>query len=150
MVDFEKSVQIVKLYFALVSLIEIAEDRKREVKNAVVSKLQYVKEFCTIKLCTARGGGHSAALAELIRKKYNKVVIMFPSLRIAENFISHYHDIKDKITICTPDRLEQLFGIQNHEAAFVDCCSLVSQSKIDKFIEITCPCMADPLYVFLE
>ena len=91
-----------------------------------------MKRFGTVKICTARGCGHTSALAKVIEEKFDKAVVVFPTLKCSAVFQKQYPNLKNKITIITPETFDKLWGCSDVDAVFVDCCSLLSQSKIDE------------------
>jgi len=141
-----------KLYSSLVNLVEIAQEIQTEKQEAIsfLSKVKIAKEFGTIKLCTARGAGHTSVIAKLIEEKFNKVVVVFPTTSLVNIFNKRFPTIKDKIHFCSPNCFHRLFGLGDYEAVIVDCCSLISQSKIDELYSITSNVMNKPLYLLME
>lgn len=141
-----------KLYSSLISLLEIAKEIQIEKQDSMscLSKLKIAKEYSTVKLCTARGGGHTFAIAKLIEEKLNKVVLVLPTINMTSAFKSNFPAIKDKIHFCSPSSFDRLLGLGDYEAVIVDCCSLISQSKIDELYNITSCVMKNPIYIFME
>lgn len=141
------------VYFSTLSLIEVAiNSQEYFTKNCFsnISNLGFAKEFGTVKICTARGAGHTTAIAKLIKEKFNKVLIIFPQMQMSNMFMKNFPDIKDKIITCSPNCFNRLLGISDYEIVIVDCCSFLSQSKIDELYNLTIPCMKKPLYLFME
>lgn len=142
-----------KLYLSLVNLVEIVQESYLERQDILsyLSKLKVAKEFGTVKLCTVRGSGHTSAMAKLIKEKFNKVIVVVPTMKAANIFNQSFPDIKDKVYLCSPDSFdEKLLGLSDYQAVMIDCSSLLSQSKIDKLYEMTLFGMNNPLYVFME
>lgn len=141
-----------KLYSSLINLVEIAQEIQTEKQDVMscLPKLKISKEFGTVKLCTARGAGHTSAMAKLIEEKFNKVVLVFPTISMANVFKNNFPAIKDKIHFCSPNSFDRLLGLGGYEAVIVDCSSLISQSKIDELYNITANVMNKPLYLFME
>ncbi len=141
-----------KLYSSLINLIEIIQETQTEMQDVLysLSKLKIAKEFGTVKLCTARGSGHTSAIAKIIEEKFNKVVLVLPTMNIVNIFKNNFPDIKNKIHFCSPSSFDRLLGLSDYEAVIVDCCSFISQSKIDELYNITACIMKNPIYIFME
>ena len=128
------------------------QDRRKEIDSVshCLPRLKYAKEFGTIKLCTARGCGHTSALAKIIEEKFDKAIVVFHTLKISAIFQKQYPNIKNKITIITPETFDKLWGHADVDVVIVDCCSLLSQSKIDELYDITAYAMKNPMYILME
>lgn len=84
--EFEAASRILK---AINLLIENSEEAQHKLVNGPfknISNLQMAKEFCTVKVSTARQTGHSTAIAQFIlnRTKENWIVIA-PKLEMVEH-----------------------------------------------------------------
>jgi len=87
---------------------------------------QYLKDFCTIRLQSARRSGHSSAMFNLIGKYFDTVMIIYMNLRqvkIMKQYLRH-RDIKcqkEKIIMETPITIKNNIRGIKLDAVFVDC-----------------------------
>jgi hypothetical protein len=131
----------------------------------------YYKEFCTVKMATSRGSGHTRAIAHLAYDYFKSVIILSPNQNmslytknmlisaIGENNIQYY----TSNTISTTnggryyfrtlsDCVASVRGIQC-EAVFIDCASTLQQERIDNIYRCMAPCMHYSwykLFIFVE
>jgi len=94
-----------KVYLALKYLVEASEERQKDFHFDIlslqcdISNKQFFKEFCTVRLCSARSSGHSSAIYKLIQNKFEKVVLIYSNISIknhSESIIREYN-IENKI-----------------------------------------------------
>lgn len=141
------------------------------------SPLGYAKEYCTIKVCTARRSGHTTAINYFILNKTAKLnqkwAIVYPKQFILETNkknISEYlkslngniatiynpkefnnHRIAFKnggeIRFITINSLDRLRGTML-DGIIVDCSSLFSEEKIDMLYDHGISCMKKNKYKF--
>lgn len=133
--------------------------------------LAYAKEFCTIKLATARRSGHSSAIARFINDHNNQnwAVISYNQNMSEHNLervrfdamdpksgksniikvTKSYVNFADGKTIFTSfgsfDR--DLRGI-NLDGIIVDCAYMLTKEKTKKLYQTAMPCMARKRYQF--
>lgn len=128
--------------------------------------LAHAKEYCTIKLTTARRSGHSTAISKLITKYNNNWAIISHNQAMSERLIDNIRlnsinnnivkitksqiDFKNgnkTILITTHNFNEKLRGI-SLDGIIVDCACLLSQKKIEEIYKTGIPCMQFQPYRF--
>ena len=161
-----------RTYLALKYLYLNAKDLQNENVISYLRKTQplaYAKEFCTIKLSTARRSGHSSAIARFVNEHYSKnwAIISYNqnmSERNIENvsknsgnniykatksYIEFTKDKESGKTIFTSfnsfDR--DLRGIEL-DGIIIDCASMLTKKKIKSLYEVGMSCMARKQYQF--
>lgn len=141
-----------EIYACLLVLVNMLIERNKELGDALdfLPIIKRAKEYSTIKLCSFRGAGHTTAIAKLIEEKFDKVIVVFPNMNIANIFLKNNPKIKEKVIICSFDNLERLSGLIGYQSVIIDCSSLISQSKIDEIYQKTCFGTQMPLYIFME
>jgi len=145
------------LYLSTVNLIDIVKNTQNYFEKNVyhsMSRLQFAQCYGTVKVCTSRESGHTTVISRLIEEKFNKVIVVLPTMNMVEIYkrLPSFQNIKNKIYFCSPNCFEsKLLGFYDFEAVIVDCSFLISQSKIDELYKITCSVMdRRPLYLFME
>jgi hypothetical protein len=144
-----------KLAVALSNLIDISEDVQKEFNERGglssisglarlkdISGLARLKEFCTIKCCTSRRGGHDYAMAKTICNRFRDKKVLVVSCTHAILEVQ-----KREIKECCPDilnknniyfvlssRMENARGL-NIDVIFVNCSSIIKHNEIDKIYD---------------
>lgn len=126
-----------KIYNALLDLIEISEENQILVKKEYPSYtfLEWLKEFCTIKICTSRRGGHSYAIGQLLRDKFknDQVVVISLNERL-ETIVKHQClanvGKNTNHIFCTINNLHNLRGLKDIKAVVCDCSSVFKEQQI--------------------
>lgn len=141
-----------KLYTCLVTLVEMARERQKELGDVLkcLPRIQRAKQYSTIKLCSYRGAGHTSAIMQIIEEKFDKVILILPNMTLGRMFLKLSPELKDKVVICSPNCLERLMGVSGYQAVIFDCTSLISQTKIDEIYRLTSYGQENPLYIFME
>jgi hypothetical protein len=92
----------------------------------------YFKEFCTVKMCTARQSGHSTALCKVAWEYFDKVAFLSPNYSMAERLSSRFQksivnkdiDCKDIVRQCKSELVTKngyyLFGSYRALERFCD------------------------------
>ena len=140
---------------------------------------QYYKEFCTIKMSTTRGLGHTQAIINTSIKYFNKILILTPTLNISEQTknkfsyipntkITKKHainslDIKPITTDLIETNNKQFhFGSFNNinnfrgydlEAVYVDVACMMNDKQEREIYDTLAPCMHNYTYkyfIFIE
>lgn len=126
-----------KIYNALLDLVEISEENQIQVKKEYPSYtfLQWIKEFCTIKICTSRRGGHSYAVGQLLQNKFKNDNVVVISLNGGlESIVKHQclANVGKNINhiFCTIDNLHNLRGLRDIKAVVCDCSSVFKEQQI--------------------
>lgn len=144
-----------------------SESSIKEIRAAY--PLAYAKEFCSIKLTTARHSGHSSALARFINEYYDKnwvlisvnqnmseknidKIVQYSNGHIAKcnkSFISYENGTKKGKTVLTSfaSMERDLRGLELN-GILVDCACFLTQTKIDELYKIGMACMAKSKYQF--
>ena len=155
-------------YQALKYLFLNSKDMQDEAKKLGWERdnLSYAKEFCTIKLTTARRSGHSTAIAKLVNEYHDhKWSLLGYNLAMAErnlNLIRQYD--KGFISKATKSYVEfqsggkvDFMSLQNFEnnlrgiefdGIIVDCACMMSQNKMERLYDSAIPCMQFRPYMF--
>lgn len=145
------------------------------VKNLMMTQpLAYAKEFCTIRLTTARSSGHSSAIARFINEYYDHDWALIsvnkdmsdqnlqkiskwanPHIKkITQSYVCY--DNKGKIgkTILTSfasfDR--ELRGLEL-DGIIIDCACMLTQTKTENLYAVGLPCMVrkpHQFFIFVE
>lgn len=165
-----------RTYLALKYLYLNSKDMQDEecIQDLKLSQpLAYAKEFCTIKLTTARRSGHSHALARLVNQYYrDDWAIINYNQRLSNHCYQNIRKYKmEKVNIYEPKSSESkilymdgctmsetilttsfcfdkdLRGIELN-GIIVDCACMFSQSKIDSIYDIGMACMKNSKYQF--
>ena len=117
----------------------------------------YLKERCTVRMCTARQSGHSTAIFRIAREYFEKVIFLSPTLKMSERLNECFlgkidgldlvkankHEVltrKDRYLFGTHNSLDVFRG-QECEAVFVDGTFNMSVSKEDDIYTVLAPCM---------
>lgn len=140
---------------------------------------QYHKEFCTIKMSTARGLGHTQAIINTSIKYFNKILILTPTLDISEQTknkfsyipntkITKKHalnslDIKPITTDLIKVNDKQFhFGSFNNinnfrgydlEAVYVDVACMINNKQEKEIYDTLAPCMNNyphKFFIFIQ
>ena len=141
------------------------------------SPLGYAKEYCTVKVCTARRSGHTTAINYFILNKAAKLnqkwAIIYPNQHILEtnkkniseylkslngnikttykpNEFNNYRIVfknGGEIPFITINSLDKLRGTML-DGIIVDCSSLLSENKIDMLYDHGINCMKKNKYKF--
>ena len=129
----------------------------------------FLEEFCTVKMASARGTGHSYSAVKLGMDYFNSALFISPKIdmsrRLMGNFAECYKEANYKIVTEDPywdkvklnvRRIETQTGNYYFEAAdtfdsfargikteaiIVDVACMFSQAKIDNIYEVCHPCM---------
>jgi hypothetical protein len=141
-----------KLYTCLLTLVDMTRERQKELDSVLgfLPKIKRAKEYSTIKLCSYRGAGHTSAIIKIIEEKFDKVILILPNARIEAMLFRLNPELKNKVFVCSPNRLERIMGVSDYQAVIVDCSSLISQSRIEEIYNITSFGPENPLYIFME
>jgi len=127
----------------------------------VKSIKSYLKEFCTIRVCSARQAGHTTAIIDLIIKRFRfqKTCVFFPHRNMVNLF-----DKKRDLSF-TANKLEKFsvhtrsYSIDNYasqylkdcDTIFVDCSSFISKHKQEALYDEIANSLKDgitkPIYI---
>ena len=133
---------------ALKILIKISKNAQNEAQSREFygSALAWVKEYCTVRACTAKRGGHTASILKLMTENKMHIGCVFNSYSMEEMFKRVY----EKQNISTK-RLEFCASISNLDRNFfagkrypalnalvVDNAFLYSKKEEDKIYELAC------------
>jgi len=122
-----------KLYLSINLLIDISEEvQKKQILNKqYLSPTSWAKEFCTLKISTSRGTGHTSCIKKLIEDRFNKnVILLFPSVNFLNNF---KYQLKEKPSYPILNINCNLRGIElsNKQAIIIDNSCFLSSQKIN-------------------
>lgn len=125
------------VFIAMQLLIGAAKEVQKtfiDNKSNHVSIKAFLKNFCTIKVCSARRSGHSTAIIKSA-VDFERPLILFPNDDMAKNLKkvakNLYPKESKKMTFCS---INSKIGYNqiNADVVFVDCTSLLSSTKIDE------------------
>lgn len=163
------------------------EALKRLIDNSYYSQLthinhndekSYLKEFCTVRMCTSRQSGHTTAMCKIAKEYFDKVMFISPQYDMAERLNKCFQTIIytqsqksisensefTKVTkneICTKNGY-YFFGSQNSlevfkgreaEAVFIDGSFALTSNKEDDIYMALGPCMykyPQRFFVFIQ
>ena len=107
--------------------------------------INFLKEFCTVKVGGPRRSGHSTAAHELIRLfgKEN-VIVVTHTLHAGDQY-----DVPHK---ASPQSLARVRGVGPVKAVIVDVVSVISKNQLDEIYRTCAPCLGDipSFFVLLE
>ena len=137
-----------KIYQATCHLIDCSghQQLQRPQGERGISVKGYLKEFCTIRVCSSRQTGHTTAIFDLITKYFlhKKTYVFLPNQSLANIFKqrikSYFKEIYEKESrienFAVPTKIgsinNSLLGLsvpQDLEAIIVDCSSFLSKKK---------------------
>jgi hypothetical protein len=86
------------VYDALKILIDLSEKAQNEHfnDNNVYNSTQFLKEFCTIKLKTARQTGHTESIFNLLKDKGLNIFYIYMSRQLGDMFLNKYEKYYEK------------------------------------------------------
>jgi hypothetical protein len=131
-----------KLYEALLHLIDISENVQKSCRGNFkdLESKAYLKEFCTIRVCTSRRGGHDYAIAEAVKNKFSNKNVLTVSIN---NHCSEFlkKEIKDhgadtrNISFVTSHTLSNARGL-DIDTIIVNCSFMLSQAHEDEIYNL--------------
>jgi hypothetical protein len=126
------------VYTALLSLINVSEQQQRVVWNdySVFRRGQWAREMCTIKLATARRGGHSTAVKNLVADVLPNAVTIYPNTTLKK---IHGNGMSFCNYQITNGELEQKLRGIRVDAVIVDYTAYLDDQAIDKLYDIFTP-----------
>lgn len=111
--------------------------------NNPENKIAFLKEFCTIKICSSRRAGHTTAIARCAVEDFNNPMIITycdTQSEIIKEYIKFlYPDLpisKFNNIICEHKNSKYLYGIPKVDAIFVDTASILSSSSLDNIYQL--------------
>jgi hypothetical protein len=138
------------LYYALKILVDSSTDMQCKMRNhyqnqTIIHPKQWLKEYCTIKMCSARQTGHSSSLLQLAKEHYDNVLFLSPNItmskRLQEKWLPyccyiiynhknfHFESIKSKF-------YEKYIAFNNLDAIMIDNSYFMSNSDIENIYNL--------------
>ena len=122
------------------------------------SPLQFAKEYCTVKVCTARRTGHTTAINEFLMNKCHNchekwATVCFNQKAIEINYKSLLSNKNCYINFMTQNTFDNNLRGQELDGIIVDCASFMSQKKMDQLYQTGMACMINKkykLFIFME
>ena len=145
------------IYDALNILIELSREFQNSHHriNLKINPKSWAKEFCTVKVCSSRGSGHTESIVKLIEDGMN-IGCFFPNHRMASMFRRDYKDrIKKskngKLVFCIGSNISSLEGGQffDLDAVAIDVPEFFSSEKIDKIYNTILPNVLEKEFFFI-
>ncbi len=134
------------VYDALKILIKLSKEAQGDRDSLkYCSFMQWLKEYCTIKICSARRAGHTEALKKLIIEDKMNIGCFVPNRQWVNIIKKDYKETVEKdinegkLEFCTDmNSIDFLRGknFSNLDAIVVDQASFFSQKKIDKIYDL--------------
>jgi hypothetical protein len=122
--------------------------------------IRYLKDFCTVKMCTSRQSGHTTAICRLAVEYFNRALFLSPTERITENIMGrickqlekeNYHitHLKHSVIESSEGHIYLFASLNNFkkfigdevEAIFIDGTFDLTESKKDELYHLLEPCM---------
>ena len=154
-------------YQALTCLIENCYFAQHAYPPATSDNISYWKEFCTVRMQTARRSGHTMSICRVAHEYFRKALILTYNLDVAHRTKKRFENINEAHILKTTNRIESgdskyYFESINSfegcrgldfEAVFVDCAFMLSKQKEDKIYNALAPSMArhsEKFFIFVE
>lgn len=132
--------------------------------------ISYFNEFCTVRMCTSRGSGHSTAICRVAREYFSRVIFLSFNLSMAERLretfcsleVDSFEFIKNKQEIQTRGGGRYWFGSTKSldsfrgvecEAVFIDGTFDLTDKNKDLIYLTLAPCMKNypqRFFVFIQ
>ncbi len=118
------------------------------------NKLSFAKEYCTVKLTTARKSGHTTAIRNLIEKySIPSMIIAYNTAIMNRNFKKFSQDFNTKnnsklIYLSTINTFDNAIRGISIQAIFVDIFSMLNHSQIEKIYKFGLPAMRHSDFYF--
>lgn len=157
-----------KTYIALKNLVDNSWYMQRKAYENGLYKngsIGFLKEFCTVKMCTARRSGHSTAIARLCCEYFNKAILFCHNQQTAENLHLQFRpyvnnitkELKDFIELNNGESKYHFFSTGNlqgtrgieTEAMIIDCASFMSEKKKEEIEDLAIVYLRPPAPFFL-
>lgn len=130
-------------YEALKLLINNSIYSQENKKYYIENKKSYLKEFCTIKLCTSRQTGHTTAAIKLCNEYFEKSLFLCNTMDMAKRIKKSQYN--KNITFGTITNFHDIYRGMWFDAIIIDCACFVGNSKIDAIYDELGPCLNDIL-----
>ena len=130
-----------KTYLAASLLIEVSDQTQERIADQKphFSIKDWIKQMCTIKIGTSRGGGHTTMCLSLLKSKFrNGIIYMVPSIRIEQTMrdLAKKEGLLNKIIFSHPKSHVHKGANPNRvDAIIVDCANMFSRSLIEQVYE---------------
>ena len=134
------------IYDALKILIELSKEAQRNRHDGysqVMSRNEWLKEFCTIRVCSSRRTGHTTAISRLIKEDKMKLGVIFPGNIYKEMFR------EDLVFSTTIQNYENDFcgrTFKNLDGIVIDISFLLSQNKQIKLYSLISSSLIPPIF----
>lgn len=130
----------------------------------------YLKEFCTVRMCTARGSGHTTAICKVAKEYFENAIFLSPTVEMSERLNECFRSLQvDSSEFVKTNKHEifgrngrYLFGTYNSldtfrgnecEAVFVDGTFMMNNKKEEDIYTILSPCMckySQRFFIFIQ
>jgi hypothetical protein len=170
-----------KTYLALSLLVEASRESQKKFNENVGQSFyggtQWSREFCTIKMSTSRGSGHTSAIFKMM-EEFKSALVIFRDAAMFDVFKRHicrenksahiFNSAKRTLTVHReyPDEQDKIIyfstfgsvknmligsGI-NIEAVMVDCSFMASKKWIDGLYNLCSPIMnySEKFFIFIQ
>ena len=136
------------VYDALKILIKISKNAQDDAQSREFygSPLAWVKEYCTVRACTARRGGHTTAILKLMEDNQMHIGCVFNSYSMKEMFERNYNEQRKgekRLEFCSNiGSLDRNSFAGNRfpalDALIIDNSFLYSKKEEEKIYELAC------------
>ena len=159
-------------YQSLKSLVENCYYAQATIPSSDGENLikSYCREFCTVRLQTARRSGHTIALCKIAHEYFHKALILAPNNNMSQRIRRSFPNVCGVVgsvrnldhVIRVDNAEEYYFGTTNSmdhlrgfefEAVLVDCAFMLSKKKEDSIYDNFAPSMArypERFFIFVE
>jgi sialic acid synthase SpsE len=142
-----------KLYSILNELIKISREQQETYKSEFSRSVSWAKEYCTIRLKVARQSGHTYAMIETSLSRFSKSIIISKGITansyIKKSIKEQRGCQKGNIILLTTYSLENIKGLNDIEAVFVDRHSTIDKTKEEEIYKTCLPLITDKPFFFI-
>lgn len=141
------------------SQLIMPSSRPTHTEDSLGCDLGYLNEFCTVRMCSSRGSGHTTSMCKLAKEYFDKVIFLSPNHDMSERLNDCFQNLhssriekssRHKDEIVTQSG-HYLFGSHNSlnnfrgmdcEAVFIDGTFMLNTiSKENEIYSTLAPCM---------
>ncbi len=120
-------------------VVKESEKRNPRYFTKPENRLAFLKEFCTIRVCSSRRGGHSTSIVQCAVEDFHNPLILCYSENQSNNMKKSIKEIYPNLSISKYDKIicehlnsKRMLGIPKVDAIFIDTASFISSSKMSE------------------
>lgn len=142
-----------KTYLALSLLVDVSrESQKSRGMESMMGGLEWAHEFCTIKITTSRGGGHTSSIEKII-DEFESVLIISMNMGMS-HLLKRSIGEKDMLIYYASFNISYREAMgRKFQAVIVDCSFMMSKNKIDELYSVCLPAMSnysEKFFIFIQ